>query len=99
MSTIDQMSYQSPRNVNLQGQGVGRGGILRFTGTNASNPLGSEAADRGLYVNTSGDLVWVSGSGTTSVLGAAGGGAGSLDGAYDQGGGFTLDAGEVALND
>src|SRR3990167_10014553 len=99
MSTIDARSYQNPRNVNLQGQGSGRGGILRFTGTNPSNPLGSEAADRGLYVNTSGDLVWVSGSGTTSVLGTEGGGAGSLDGAYDQGRSITVDAGEIALND
>ena len=98
MSTIDQRSYQNPRNVNLQGQGSARGGILRFTGTNPSNPVGGGTGDRGLYINTSGDLVYANGSSTT-VLGSGGGGVASLDGAYDHGRSITVDAGEIALND
>lgn len=98
MSTLNARSYSTPRNINLKGQGSTRGGILRIEGTNPSNPLGSSTGARGLYVNTSGDLVY-SKEGSTTVLGSGGGGASSLDGAYDQGRTITVDAGEVLLTD
>ncbi len=72
MSTLpNARSYQNPRNVNLQGQGVGRGGLLRFTGTNAANPFGAVA--NGLYVNSSNQLVYVA-QNVSTVLGSGGGG-------------------------
>src|SRR3990167_5829904 len=96
MATINARSFSTPRNINLKGQGSGRGGILLFESTNPSDPVGS--THRGLYVNTSGDLVYAN-QGITTVLGSGGGGASSLDGAYDQGRTITVDAGEVLLSD
>ena len=96
MATINTRQYSTPRNINLKGQGSGRGGILLFESTNPSDPIGS--SHRGLYINTSGDLVYAN-QGTTTVLGSGGGGTASLDGAYDQGRSITVDAGEIALND
>src|SRR3990167_723708 len=98
MSTLNARSFSTPRNINLKGQGLTRGGILRIEGTNSSNPLGSATGVRGLYVNTSGDLVYAN-AGTTTVLGSGGGGVASLDGAYDQGRTITVDAGEVLFAD
>jgi len=74
--TINNKSYSSPKNINL------REGILRFNGTQASNPLGD--LSYGLYIDSSGNLIYR--TLTTSVtLGAAGGGgsASSWDAIYD----------------
>src|SRR3990167_3714012 len=95
MSTINNRSFSTPRNVNLKGQGATRGGVLLFEGTNPSSPVAS--LDNGLYVNTSNQLIYSS-QGTTSVLGAAGG-AVSLDVSYDNGRTITVDAGEIVLAD
>jgi hypothetical protein len=66
--TINNKSYSSPKNINL------KEGILRFGGTQASNPIAS--TDYGLYVNASGSLIFSS-AGTTTTLGATGSGGGS----------------------
>ncbi len=71
MSTINGRSFSTPRNVNLKGQGVGRGGILRFEGKNTTNPFSATA--NGLYINNSNQLV-SSLQGTTTVIGAVGAG-------------------------
>lgn len=96
MATKNGLSFSSPRNINLRGQGVGRGSVLLFERTNASSPVGSSY--NGLYVNSSNQLSFSS-QGSVTVLGGGGGGAQSLDGAYDQGRSITIDAGEIAFND
>lgn len=96
MATLNARSYSTPRNINLKGQGVSRGGILRFEGTNPSNPLSS--VSNGLYVNTSNQLTFAA-QGVETVLGSGGGGSVSLDGAYDQGRSITVDAGAITFND
>lgn len=80
MSTINGISFQDPRNINLRGS-VGGTGVIRFsppitgqTNTNwATNPFTS--TDYGLYINSAGNLVFSS-LGSTTVLGAAGSGGG-----------------------
>lgn len=74
MSTLNGRAYTGLKNIVLNGQGSSRGGILRFVGTNSSNPIGSSA--NGLYVNASNQLVYVS-QGTSTVIGAAGAGSGN----------------------
>lgn len=82
MSTLNARSYSSAKNLNLKGQGTSRGGILRFDGTNSTNPLSSTS--NGLYVNASNQLIFSS-QGTATTLGAAGGGssAPSFDSLYN----------------
>jgi hypothetical protein len=63
--TINGKNYSSPKNINL------KEGILRFNGTFASNPLGD--VSKGLYVDSSGNLVYRYLT-TSTILGAAGGG-------------------------
>lgn len=72
MSTLNARSYSGVKNLNLKGQGTSRGGILRFEGTNSTNPLSSTS--NGLYVNASNQLIFSS-QGTSTTLGAAGGGS------------------------
>lgn len=67
MSTINKRSYQNPRNLNVKGQGVGRGGIVRIEGTNSSNPL--DSTSNGLYVNEANRLV-VASQGKTLPVGS-----------------------------
>lgn len=67
MATIKSNNYSSPKNINL------KDGILRFDIKKSSNPLASDSAGYGLYVNSSGKPVWWDGSNTT-ILGAAGAG-------------------------
>lgn len=74
MATYDGNSYIDPRNINLKG-GASGSGILRWDPINpagnwASNPLGATAY--GLYINTSGQLVFAS-AGSTTILGGSGG--------------------------
>ncbi|MBT9168342.1 MAG: hypothetical protein DDT19_01687 [Syntrophomonadaceae bacterium] len=69
MTTINQRPFSSPRNINLKGQGTGRGGILLFEGRNAINPL--TLTLNGLYVNASNQLVY-SAQGTATTLGVVG---------------------------
>lgn len=87
MSTLNAKPYSNPKNINL------KGGLLRFAITNSSNPFGS--VSNGLYVNASNQLVFVS-QGTSTVLGAAGGGssAPSLDAIFQ--GDQTLDMAALA---
>lgn len=73
MGTYNGRSYTGVKSLALKGQGTSRGGILRFVGTNSSNPLGSTA--NGLYVNSSNELVYVA-QGVSTILGAAGSGTG-----------------------
>lgn len=72
MTTINGISFQDPRNINLKG-GANGSGVIRFSAqgvTNwASNPFVS--TDYGLYINSAGNLVFSS-LGSTTVLGAAG---------------------------
>lgn len=65
MSTINGKPYSSPRNINL------KGGILRFGALNSTNPI--DSSSYGLYVNGSGNLIFSS-SGSTTTIGATGGG-------------------------
>ena len=67
MSTLNKRSYQNPRNINVKGQGVGRGGIVRIEGTNSSNPL--DSTSNGLYVNEANRLV-VASQGKTLPVGS-----------------------------
>ena len=71
MATINGRSYSTPRNLNLKGQGVGRGGILLFEGTNSTTPISS--TDNGLYVNASDQLIYYA-QGVSTIIGAAGSG-------------------------
>lgn len=64
MSTINGKSFSSPKNINL------KDGILRFAVKNSTNPL--DSSSYGLYVNSSGALVF-NGAGSTTIIGAAGG--------------------------
>ena len=77
MSTYNGDSYVDPRNINLRG-GASGSGLIRWhpvpTGSNgnwATNPFGT--TDYGLYVNSSGQLVFSS-TGTPTVLVTPGGG-------------------------
>lgn len=77
MATYNGKSYSDTRNLNLKGGRLGPG-LLRWTapltGSTtlwASNPFSSN--DYGLYINTSGSLVF-SALGSTTVLGGGGGG-------------------------
>lgn len=77
MTTRDGISYTDPRNINLKGGSRGSG-ILRWDpipsgspGNWATNPLGSTAY--GLYINTSGQLVFAS-AGSLTILGGQGSG-------------------------
>jgi hypothetical protein len=77
MSIYNGDSYVDPRNINLRG-GASGSGLIRWhpvpTGSNgnwATNPFGT--TDYGLYVNSSGQLVFSS-TGSTTVLGTPGGG-------------------------
>ncbi len=76
MPTYNGKPYSTTRDVNLRGSRLGTG-LLRWSPpavgvTNwASNPFSSD--DYGLYLNTSGSLVFSS-LGSTTVLGASGGG-------------------------
>ena len=75
MAVINGKNYSTPRNINL------RDGILRFDATNSSNPL--DSSSYGLYVNSSGSLIFSSaGSSTTLGAAGAGGGVSSWDGLY-----------------
>lgn len=81
LSTINGKSYQDPRNINLKGGAHGVG-LIRWTppvsGVPAlwsSNPFSTN--DYGLYINASGQLVFSS-TGTTTILGAAGGAGGGV---------------------
>ncbi len=80
MSTINGKTYSDVRNLNLRGGARGTG-LLRWTPPQSgvpalwsSNPFSSD--DYGLYLNTSGQLVFSS-LGTPTVLGASGGGGGT----------------------
>ena len=83
MSTHNNNSYQDPKNINLRG-GVSGTGLLRWDPGAGNLPAGSsnwaanpfESTDYGLYINTAGQLVFSS-LGSTTVLGAAGGGGAS----------------------
>lgn len=73
MSTINGISFQDPRNINLKGGSVNLG-VIRWdqnSGTGWTfNPIDSSAY--GLYINSSGQLVFSS-LGSTTVLGSGGG--------------------------
>ena len=56
MSTLNGRAYTSQKNLELKGQGNTRGGVLKFKGTNATNPLAS--SHYGLFVNSDGDLIY-----------------------------------------
>ena len=72
MSTLGGKSYSTPKNVNLlQGQ-------LRFGATKTSNPFSADSTGRGIYVNSSNQLVYWNGTSVAVVSGT--GTAGSLDG-------------------
>lgn len=92
MSTIFGNTYSSPKGINL------KKGILRFDQKKTSNPLANDTTGWGLYINSSDQLVFWNKT-TASVLGTGGGGANSLDGAYDQGQTITVDNGAIVLND
>lgn len=91
MSTLSGRAYTGVKNLNVKGQGSGRGGILRFNDTNSSNPLSSTS--NGLYVNSSNQLVYAS-QGSATVVGAAGAGAiPSWETLYTQDATFSLTTG------
>lgn len=77
MSTFNNVSFQDPRNINLKGSTSQNLGIIRWdpsAGTGwTTNPVESTAY--GLYINSSGNLVFSS-LGSTTTLGAAGSGSG-----------------------
>jgi hypothetical protein len=97
MATRAGRAYSTPKNIELKGQGVGRGGILLFNGVNTTNPLGSSL--NGLYINSSNELIYVSQGSTETLSGGGGGGVGSLDAAYSDGRIVTVDDGAIVLND
>jgi len=77
MSTYNGKSFTDPRNINLKGGSLGTG-LIRWhpapSGSNgnwSTNPFGT--TDYGLYINSSGQLVFSS-TGTTTILGTPGGG-------------------------
>lgn len=81
MGTINGNSFQDIRNINLRG-GASGSGLIRWNpaqntvvngGNWSSNPFSTD--DYGLYINAAGNLVFSS-LGSTTVLGAAGGGGG-----------------------
>ena len=82
--------YSSPKNIFLSK------GLLRFGDTYSANPFGDETY--GLYVNTSGELIFRS-STTSTTLGAAGGGssAPSLDAIYAGDKSLAITAGALTL--
>ena len=65
ISTINGKPFSTPNNINL------KKGILLFGATQASNPISS--SHTGLYVDSSGNLIF-SYNGTGTTIGAAGGG-------------------------
>ena len=69
--TINGISYSSPKAINLRGSSSVKGSALRFGRTSSSNPF--DSTSDGLYTNTSNQLIFSS-QGTTTVIGAAGGG-------------------------
>lgn len=102
--TINGISYSSPKNINLQGVSSVKGSTLRFNRSSSTNPL--DSTSYGLYLDTSGNLVWSS-AGSSTILGAAGGAAvvPSFDQLYNNdktmvvsGATFTID-GTHATND
>lgn len=68
MSTLNTRSYSSLKNIEVKGQGTGRGGIYRYKGTNSSNPVGSGANSFGTFINSEKQLTFVS-EGNTKVIG------------------------------
>jgi hypothetical protein len=68
MSTIAGNTYSSPKGINL------KKGLLRFDVTKASNPFSNDSNGYGLYVDSSDNLVYWNGTGTTTV-GASGSGS------------------------
>lgn len=74
MATINGVSYQDPRNINLKGMNSIKGSVLRFARTSSSSPL--DSSSNGLYVNSSNQLVFAA-QGVLTILGAAGAGGGS----------------------
>lgn len=83
MANYNGKSFQDPRNINLKG-GVTGTGLIRWSppaqGSSAqnwaSNPFGT--LDYGLYINSTGKLVFSS-LGATTVLGGGGGGTPSWE--------------------
>lgn len=77
MSTINGISFQDPRNLNLKGSTSQNLGVIRWdpsAGTGwSSSPFASD--DYGLYINSSGNLVFSS-LGVATVLSSGGGGGG-----------------------
>src|SRR3990167_11530144 len=99
MATIAGITYSSPKNINLKGQDSARGSVLRFDKTSTANPLANDSTGRGLYVNSSNELVFWDGT-TITTLGSAGeGGGGSLDASYSDGHTITVDDGATVFND
>src|SRR3990167_4663680 len=81
MATIKGINYSSPRNINLKGVSAAKGSTLRFNQTSTANPL--DSSSYGLYVNSSGSLIYSS-AGTSTTLGAPGSGAAaSWDSIFD----------------
>lgn len=79
MSTKNGVSYQDPKNINLKGSGKSKGsGVIRWdlvnSGSWSSSPIDSSNA--GLWINSSGQLVF-SYQGANTVIGAGGGGGGT----------------------
>ncbi len=73
MSTINGISFQDPRNINLKGGAQGSG-VIRWAPEAtkwSANPFST--TDYGLYINSAGQLVFSS-TGSTTILGAAGAG-------------------------
>lgn len=68
MSTLNTRSYSSLKNIEVRGQGSGRGGIYRYKGTNSSNPVGSTANSFGTYINAEKQLEFSS-EGNKKVIG------------------------------
>lgn len=69
MATINGISYQDPKNINLKGTSSRKGSVLRFAQTSSANPL--DSTSNGLYINASNQLIF-SAQGTATVIGAAG---------------------------
>jgi len=90
MSTYSGKSYSSPKNIRL------KQGLLKFDTTYAANPFGNSAY--GLYVNSSGELIFRSTS-TSTILGASGGGGSvpSLDAIYAGDTSLAITAGSLTL--
>lgn len=93
MPTINGVPYTGIRNINLKGVDSTKGSALRFERTSSSNPFDSSSA--GLYVNSSGQLIF-SYNGTSTTLGATGvsGSIPSLDAIFQ--GDQTLDLGGLS---